>query len=663
MPLDAYLPSPEPPYETIGQVVARIFHQPERLQPPALEEAFIADYSRRHLRPRQVMTVLGFLAWSSFIGIDIWIARQNPALSHEFQKVFLLRGLGAVTQGLTCVLTFSPAFRVDYYANIILSFQGVSIFAIEIFMASLTSQVLNDRAYFVGLYLIMIFSFSLVRMRYTFAIWIDAYFCVSGTIVFVFLWPQFSSRYDIEWPAESFLIFFAVVGFLVVGELERTARGAFLREHQLTELTAYLAEKNTNLELANKRLNAAQADLESRTSALIAVKEASRLRAQQANVMKSKFLADAAHDLRQPLQALSNYLEVAAHAAAVGNSTNSVEMIDQARRALALSRASLGGVLDISSLDSGFIKPAYAHFDVLPVVRDTAAQFTGLAEENGVRLRIAKRDSKPVIVRSDPNLLGRVLINLISNAIKYSSIRQGGNAAVLVGVVAFANRITVDVIDNGIGIPRAQWNNIFSPFVQLGNRAHIEERGAGLGLSIVNAIVQMLDGHRLEMSSVVGKGSRFSIEVPRADDIPLEDAAAASPSPERELADLTGIYVVYVEDDAMVRNSVAAIFNANGILYEKVAEFAELAPCLSAMERMPDIIVSDYRLLDGYHAGDVIHAVRANWDAEIPAIILTAEMAALDHEAWYTPNMTILHKPISSAALLHAISDLIHVSA
>jgi len=193
------------------------------------------------------------------------------------------------------------------------------------------------------------------------------------------------------------------------------------------------------------------------------------------------------------MQALSNYLEAADGAARRGDVRKCAELVGMSQTALRLARSSFRAVLEISQLESGFVRAEYSSFDVEELLGEVLSQARGAAEERRVRVRARRRRSgPPLVVRSDRHLLGRVLVNLASNAVKYGDVRRGDAAAVLVGAVGLASRVRVDVVDNGVGIPRDQWDNIFRPFTQLDNPERDREKGVGLGLSIVHAILPLL---------------------------------------------------------------------------------------------------------------------------------------------------------------------------
>ena len=221
------------------------------------------------------------------------------------------------------------------------------------------------------------------------------------------------------------------------------------------------------------------------------------------------------------------------------------------------------------------------------MINEICLSIRPLADQRGVNIRLVM-SKKSCIVRSDRHLLARVLANLLSNAVKYSDSRKGDKATVIIGVVALPGRFRIDVADNGIGIVESEQENIFKPFFQIDNPEQDREKGIGLGLSIVNAIVATLDGHRLTMRSKPGLGTRFSMELPGSSlgvrHIDHVDSMSAD-------VDVAGLYVLYVEDNMLVRKSTEALLHEFGVLCDVSNSLKELAEKLPKLERMPDIVL------------------------------------------------------------------------
>jgi signal transduction histidine kinase len=502
----------------------------------------------------------------------------------------------------------------------------------------------------------MIFTYGMFRLRARPAIRLTLAFLVFSELVYAFMANDlvnesgriFSPYYFVL--SSVYLASFAIIGCAIVVELERTARDAYARQRQLAISNQSIQTKNTELEQLNSALEDSKRDMEVKTAALVAVKEEARLAAERSNLNKSQFLAAAAHDLRQPMQALSNLLEAAQHASARQDHDTSGKLLADAQTALRLARGSFNAVLDISRLESGFVQAEYSSFQIDDFVAEVIAPLRVTASERGIVLRTSFGSAK-TIVRSDPHLLSRVLTNLIGNAIKYSDPTKA-NPVVLIGIVSLPNRARIDIIDNGIGIPSRHWGDVFKPFFQLGNAERDREKGLGLGLSIVKSVMQLLKEHRIDMRSIEGQGTRFSLDIPRADDA-RERSVAKEPRHASILKDIAGLYVIYVEDDALVRASTEALFEEYGILFEAVGSMQELKKKLTLMERLPDVVISDHRLPGGWTAKDVAEIVSSHLGATIPVVIITGEVMT---HATELAGAQVLAKPVAPEALLAAIA-------
>jgi two-component system NtrC family sensor kinase len=443
-----------------------------------------------------------------------------------------------------------------------------------------------------------------------------------------------------------------------VTERKRNEEKILAARDAAEEASRIIEAAYSEIAVAKSKLEDAQVELETRTNTIIAMKEQLRLTAEQENANKSRFMADAAHDLRQPMQALSNFLEAASHAVNAGDLARSAAHIEMSRVALSLTRTSFREILEISRLESGLVSFEESHFCVNTLVGEVLAQCQGLVRSGSVRIRTRRHQQSEVVVKSDRHLLSRVLINLASNAVKYSDPAKGFAAWVIIGFVPFRTHVRIDVADNGIGIPRERWNDIFLPFVQINNPARDREKGVGLGLSIVNAIMRILPEHRLNMNSVEGKGTRFSIEVPRSARTAVERFSLEGMSP--GFPDVKGAYIICIEDDKLVRESMAALFEAHGMLYELVESIDGLVREGNRWERTPDVVITDYRLPGGEDAEKVMDVLRSRFSIPPPAIVLTGEMADLESEPWFHRNeMHLLRKPISPGILLATIAELL----
>jgi len=234
-------------------------------------------------------------------------------------------------------------------------------------------------------------------------------------------------------------------------------------------------------------------------------REAERRReAEQANAAKSRFLAAASHDLRQPFQAMRLYHFLLEQGLA---DERAREVHRQLGTAMESGESLLNALLDVSTLESGTVQPRLADMAVRDLIAAKLAEVQPAAAAKGLHLRSRACD---MVVRSDPLLLGRILGNLLANAVRYTE--RGG---VLVACRRRAGALRIEVWDTGAGIPPEQLETVFEEFVQLGNPARDPGRGLGLGLSVVRRTAHLL-GHPLDVRSVPGRGSCFAVTVPLA---------------------------------------------------------------------------------------------------------------------------------------------------
>ena len=232
------------------------------------------------------------------------------------------------------------------------------------------------------------------------------------------------------------------------------------------------------------------------------VLEAAKSEAERANVGKSRFLAAASHDLRQPLQTISllqGMLEKRVHDEAT---RRLVHRLDETVRTMS---SLLDKLLDINQLEAGIVRPAIVDFPINRLLEEMRTEFTYHTETNGLGWRVVPSG---LTVRSDPRLLEQIIRNLLSNAVKYTA---GGR--LLLGCRRRADMLRIEVWDTGAGIPELELQAIFEEFHQLDNPARERSKGLGLGLAIVQRLSDLL-GHKIDVRSRLGTGSVFSIEVP-----------------------------------------------------------------------------------------------------------------------------------------------------
>ncbi|HTH17430.1 MAG TPA: hybrid sensor histidine kinase/response regulator [Magnetospirillum sp.] len=363
-----------------------------------------------------------------------------------------------------------------------------------------------------------------------------------------------------------------------------------------------------------------------------------RAAALQAVAAKSRFLAAASHDLRQPFQAMRFFHSVIAAHATHPAARQASDMLGQA---LSSGEQLLNALLDISTLDAGTVKVSRRPFHIRALMDQLAAEYRFEAEAKGLRFHVRGPDLE---VDSDPLLVERILRNLLSNAVHYT--RRGG---VLLAVRRRGRGVRVDVWDTGFGIPEHQQSEIFEEFHQLENPERDPARGLGLGLAIVRRLAFLL-GSPVDLLSRVGRGSVFSVKFPLVEYSDREQGKANGDEP--MAVDKQTILVV--EDDPMVLMGLQMILETWGMTVLPAEDMAQVLQRLE--EAQPDLVLSDLRLRAGLTGFNVVERVRAMLGQQVPAIILTGETGKAELAEGQRRNLTFLHKPIQADPLKNAIA-------
>jgi signal transduction histidine kinase/CheY-like chemotaxis protein len=367
-----------------------------------------------------------------------------------------------------------------------------------------------------------------------------------------------------------------------------------------------------------------------------------------ANLAKSRFLAAASHDLRQPLHALNLFLDQLRHER---NRAERNRLFTRIQIAVASMNELFNALLDISKLDAGVVTPSISDFPLDRLLRRIETTFMVAAHDKGLRLRTVSSRAR---VRSDFILLERILLNLVSNAVRYTE--RGG---ILIGCRHRGDRLRIDVCDSGMGIPEDQRRTIFGEFFQLSNGKRQSAGGLGLGLAIVDRLCGLL-GHPIELSSSVGKGTRFSLLAPLASSAAL---AATSDAPRAELVSEPGKLVIVIDDDESVRDSTCGLLKRWGCLVATAASEDAALVKLTELGRRPDLIISDYRLAHGKTGFGLIDRMRHAYGAQIPAFLIsgdtTPERLHEAHESGYY----LLHKPVMPMTLRSVVNQLLRAEA
>lgn len=636
-----------------GASLIRNLSIPNAFPDAALETLFLEDHSRRFCAFRRASALLALTVWICFLWYDFHFGRENAALAPVFMLIMFFRACGIVLLVSVGLLTLKESFATHVTSQRVILTGVYGCNVLLILMVVTAPSPFNYTWYFVGLYLVFFFQFGFFYLRSRTAL-MAAVVTFSSILVL-----QATAR--ILAPEYLYMGLFYLFNVVVIGHgvcvhAERVSRERFTAERELSVLNHELLAANVQLERKNLDLVESKKDQETKTNALLSLKEQQMLAAENASKEKSNFLAAATHDLRQPMHALNLFLQAAAEALHHDDVTEAARLIDESGRSSVILARFLNAVLDLSRLESGRIRPRYHVFDLKLAVLEAAEQLRPLAALRGVELRL-RMPGAPVYVRSDAHWLGRAIVNLVSNGIRYADARKHENPVVIVGVVRSSTRTRIDVVDNGIGIAAEHLDAIFQPFFQIGNKEQDTDKGLGLGLSIVNAVVSMLEEHRIELKSAPGRGSRFSLEMPICGS-PVGDASLQP----RDTGDylevpLEGLYVLLVEDDGLVRASTEALLVQWGMLFDSASSFEEFEETLGSIERYPDLIITDYRLGETSTARDVAMLAAIQLGRRCPCLVVTGEPAATivplacDHD--------VLSKPVSPAELRRQIASLV----
>ncbi len=386
-------------------------------------------------------------------------------------------------------------------------------------------------------------------------------------------------------------------------------------------------------------------DITDRRRVSKALEDAKR-QAEMANVAKSRFLAAASHDLRQPLQTLALLQGLLSKMVTGDEAQKLVDRLDQTLGAIS---GMLNTLLDLNQIEAGTVRTETVSFPINNLLNSMRDEFGYHAQAKGLVMRVVPCSQ---FIHSDPHLLEQMVRNLLSNALKYTN--QG---KVLLGCRRHGDVLDIEVGDTGIGIPTGEIEAIFEEYHQIDNDARERSRGLGLGLSIVQRLGNMLD-HRVSVRSLLGSGSLFRIEVKLAPD----GAASAQLHPARETESVAhepargAGSILVVEDNSEVRELLELLLKHEDY---HVASAPDGVAALALVKReafRPDLIIADYNLPNGMNGLDVVATLRKDQQTEIPVIILTGDISTATLRKIALRNCVQLNKPMKPNELKQVIN-------
>ncbi len=374
--------------------------------------------------------------------------------------------------------------------------------------------------------------------------------------------------------------------------------------------------------------------------------EASKKEAESATATKSRFLAAASHDLRQPLQSLGLYLSVMQRRLDEQSDQPALHEISaKMRQSLDTMSELLDALLDISKLDGGSIAPNRRDIRIQELMDRIVTDNIQQAEEKGLRLDCSGDDC---VVYSDPALLERVIENFVTNAIRYT---ESGRVAI--NCQRHNNVVRIAVSDTGVGIARDDLDKVFEEYYQLENPVRDRRKGLGLGLAIVRHIARLLD-HPVVVTSTLGEGSVFAVDVP----LGVHNVEHVETGIPQEITSREGRepVVLLVDDDPAIVDATTMLLNVSGfIVHSAMCGDDALAHLANGVD--PDVVISDFRL-PGYDGVELIHRIRDVTSEKLPTVLITGDTSGYEIEKAHLEHCTVLHKPVDTDQLISIIENI-----
>ena len=373
--------------------------------------------------------------------------------------------------------------------------------------------------------------------------------------------------------------------------------------------------------------------------------EAAKSEAERANVGKSRFLAAASHDLRQPLQTISllqGMLEKRVH------DEPTLKLVRRLDETVGTMSSLLDKLLDINQLEAGIVRPAIIDFPVNRLLEEMRTEFTYHTATHGLDWRVVP---SKLAVRSDPRLLEQIIRNLLSNAVKYTT-----EGKLLLGCRRRGDKLRIEVWDTGPGIPELELQAIFEEFHQLDNPARERSKGLGLGLAIVQRLADLL-GHKIDVRSRLGAGSVFTIEVPLGRSEAAELPVPSQNEPQENTPSRGTILIV--DDDPAVLEMLQLLFDDEGHRTVVATDGHQALELAAQGSTVPDLVIADYNLPKGLNGLEIVARVQNQLQHAIPAIILTGDISTDSLREIAAHGCIHLNKPVRAKELTCLVQRLL----
>jgi len=579
------------------------------------------DYARRYAGQRRLAGTIFTLMWIAFSIHDYWrLDRLDPG---GINHVGLVQLAGAVGMAIPAWLTWGPRAFDERWAVGLMCVWTLSCWLALMRMIVTYPIDLAIREVFPFLYLTLFVIFTSFRLRAITVAWLVG-LCVVTFRMTLYLWPRGSAatQWD-DWITRGRMVpMMYIVGTVVSIQFERAARREFIFRRTLHAAKARVDAASRVVRQQNERMREL-------------VKE------------KERFFSSAYHDIQQPLAAINLFIRSARikledeHAA-----SHDLDVIEEtARDILDMFK----DIQDYSEL--GSYVPHLAPVDTQDLLTEVFEQYLEPARSRGIEFRSSVRQRRPPPIDSDRALFKRALSNLVSNAIKNTSV--GG---VVIGWVEIGERLRIDVWDTGVGISVEHRDAIFAEYYQISNPGRDRSKGLGLGLSIVHRVVGILPKHSMRFWSVEGRGSRFSMYAPISEITPVVETDDRSNDAFTSI--LKDKYILLCDDEPAVLEGLRRLFLSAGALVDTAESMAGFEAILADDGRAPDIIVTDIRLRDGPTGIEVAERIRQHfaWAGVLPVAFITGELVSPHALRDFPEPFVLLRKSSAPESTLAEVS-------
>lgn len=456
--------------------------------------------------------------------------------------------------------------------------------------------------------------------------------------------PNFASQPGADAVAGSSGQKAKVMGiFVLIRDITERRKHAEALQLAYQSLEARVEERTQELSTLNAQLRDEVTERQRSQQRMLEAKQ----EAERANLSKTKFLAAVSHDLLQPLNAARLFTGALLEAQVSEQQGNLAKSINHALEDV---EALLGTLVDISKLDAGVMHAEIVSFDLRDLLTVLATEFRQVAGAEGLDFRC---HPLAVQVSSDPQLLSRILRNLLSNAVRYTP--HGG---ILLGCRMRRGKVCIEVWDTGMGIPADKQEEIFQEFRRVNPPAHRQDRGLGLGLAIVDKIARML-GYEVKVTSRPGRGSTFSVSIPLAPDQVPVGASTRDSLPQPGNIDLGWAPIWLVDNDHAICEAMTTLLEKWGCQVISATSLADLNRQVDIAEDQAALLIADYHLDNETATGlDVVEHINAARTSALPVLMITANYSLELKQQIKQQGYLLMHKPVKPLKLKMALLQL-----